>query len=103
MAEAFRTNNAIANETPTGKNLVSISKDTVAEQLVLLQDTEATLLTMEEELSQSNTLDNTKGAYVKTYLPPTPSSESGQISPAVLAIVVSLELVAVVVSLLFIF
>lgn len=103
VAEAFRTNDAITNETPTGKNLVSISKDTVAEQLVLLQDTEATLLTMEEELSQSNTLDNTKGAYVKTYLPPTPSSESGQISPAVLAIVVSLELVAVVVSLLFIF
>lgn len=103
VAEAFRTNNAITNETPTGKNLVSISKDTVAEQLVLLQDTDATLLTMEEELNQANTLDNTKGAYVKTYVPPTPSSESGQISPVVLAIVVSLELVAVVVSLLFIF
>ncbi len=101
VSDAFRTNNATVNETSTGKNLISVSKETTAEQLVLLQDTEATLLSMKEELSQSNELHNTSGAYVKTYVPPVPSSESGQISPKILLMVVSLEVIAVLVSFLF--
>lgn len=107
VAEAFRTNNAITNETPTGKNLISVSKETMAEQLVLLQDTEATLLSMEEELSQANELNNTRGAYVKTLTPPPvsapSSSQSGQVSPVILGVVVALEVAAVLISIFFIF
>ncbi len=107
VAEAFRTNNAITSETPTGKNLISVSKDTMAEQLILLQDTEATLLSMEQELGQANELNNTKGAYIKTLTPPpasaSPSSQSGQVSPVILGVVVALEVAAVLISLLLIF
>ena len=62
---------------------------------------------MEEELNDANELNNTRGAYVKPLTPPpvsaTSSSQSGQVSPVILGVVVALEVAAVLISIFFIF